>query len=152
MKDMLKNIVENYPEIRNEVNIIGYNVQGNLLTYLNMDTPAGYVSRIRHLRKLPYPTSQADYVSRMPALLRIAYNGFETMNSTLKKIQSCKSKLTPVIASDNDNFFPPPHHESKSDYIFKLSIKNPIKCINEVVCNTSLLFFKFMHQFLPPAY
>ncbi|KAI9345952.1 hypothetical protein BD770DRAFT_413887 [Pilaira anomala] len=88
MKDMLKNIVENYPEIRNEVNIIGYNVQGNLLTYLNMDTPAGYVSRIRRLRKLPYPTSQADYVSRMPALLRISYNGFETMNSTLKKIQS----------------------------------------------------------------
>ncbi|CAO3658683.1 unnamed protein product [Rhizopus stolonifer] len=107
MKDMLKNIVDKYTSLRNDVNIIGYNIQDNKFSYMSMDTPAGFITRIRRLQKLPYPTSNDDYIARMPALLTIAYNGFETMNHTLSKIQSCKSQITSIILADDDFLFPP---------------------------------------------
>ncbi|GAA5794829.1 hypothetical protein HPULCUR_000176 [Helicostylum pulchrum] len=100
MKNMLKCIIDKYASLKSDVNIIGYNIQGeyisqvifakvylptsldNKLSYMNMDASAGYIMRIRRLQKLQYPTSKDDYI----ALLTIAYNGFETMNRTLLKM------------------------------------------------------------------
>lgn len=92
MKDMLKDIVDKHASIRNDINIIGYNIQDSKLSYMNMDTPTSYIIRIRLLKKkLSYVIFNGDCIARMPALLTIAYNSFETMNRTLSKIQSCKS-------------------------------------------------------------
>ncbi|KAI9263507.1 hypothetical protein EDC94DRAFT_606962 [Helicostylum pulchrum] len=82
MKNMLKCIIDKYASLKSDVNIIGYNIQDNKLSYMNMDASAGYIMRIRRLQKLQYPTSKDDYI----ALLTIAYNGFETMNRTLLKM------------------------------------------------------------------
>lgn len=69
MKDMLKDIVDKHASIRNDINIIGYNIQGKYilkvvftkmylhtsldskLSYMNMDTPTSYITRIRLLKK-----------------------------------------------------------------------------------------------------
>lgn len=142
MKDMLKGIVDKDSSIRNGVNIIGYNIQGkdiyhtkiylhtldNKLSYMNIDTPAGYITHIRRLQKLPYPTSNDDYIARMPALLTVAYNGFKTMNHTLSKIQSCKSQIGPIILAQDDFLLPP---------TIKPSSSSPSKASNSTTASTS---------------
>ncbi|KAL7310825.1 hypothetical protein PS15m_010269 [Mucor circinelloides] len=50
----------------------------------------------------------------MPALLKIAYNGYKTMNDTLSAIQSCKAELLPVIHFGNTLSLPPTLKPSKS--------------------------------------
>ncbi|KAL4208929.1 hypothetical protein AB4K20DRAFT_1907611 [Rhizopus microsporus] len=83
MKDTLKDIVDRYTSLRNDVTIIGYNTQGecyitikiyldNKLTFIKMGTSAEYVTRIRRLQILPYPTSNDEYIARMLGLLSIA--------------------------------------------------------------------------------
>ncbi|KAI9007868.1 hypothetical protein CLU79DRAFT_777690 [Phycomyces nitens] len=114
MKDMLNDIVDKYPTIKEKVNIVGYNIQDNQLSYMNMDTPKGYITRIRRLKQLPYPTTSRDYTARMPALLTIAYNGFKTMNDTLAAIQSSKSQILSVIHSGNTFILPPTIKPSKA--------------------------------------
>ncbi|CAO3674989.1 unnamed protein product [Rhizopus stolonifer] len=123
MKDMLKIIVDKYPAIKEKVNIVGYSIQDNRISYMNMDSPKGYITRIRRLKQLPYPTSSQDYTARMPALLTVAYNGFKTMNDTLSSIQSCKSQILPVIHSD-DTFFLPPTLKSSKTTTSKVSESN----------------------------
>ncbi|PHZ14362.1 uncharacterized protein RHIMIDRAFT_278903 [Rhizopus microsporus ATCC 52813] len=48
MKYIPENIVDKYASLRNDINIIGYSIQGeyNKLTFINMDTPAGYVTHV----------------------------------------------------------------------------------------------------------
>ncbi|CEP14372.1 hypothetical protein [Parasitella parasitica] len=99
IKDMMKTLIDKHPAMKKKVNIVGYNVQGNQISYMNMDYPKGYAARIRRLQQLPYPTSAEDYASRMPALLHIAYNGFKTMSNTLNAVESDKSLSSAILPS-----------------------------------------------------
>ncbi|KAL7310821.1 hypothetical protein PS15m_010265 [Mucor circinelloides] len=39
MKDMLKFIADKHPTIKEKVNIVGYNIQDNYMSYMSMDAP-----------------------------------------------------------------------------------------------------------------
>lgn len=96
MKDKVVLIVEKYPELKRDINIIGYQIQGAKLVYMKLDYPEGYICRIRRTKDLDYPSSLNDYKSRMPAIIRSVYEGFKTMNDTLTSIQGFKTSILQI--------------------------------------------------------
>ena len=50
---------------------------------LDVDSPQGYVTRIRRVAKQLYPTISDDYVQRMIPLLQLAFHGKRIMEDTI---------------------------------------------------------------------
>ena len=73
---------------------------------LDMDSPKGYVSRIRHTKPIQYPTCSEDYVARIGPLIELALIVKKKIEATLKVYQkncscprSCQTQLFSYITS-----------------------------------------------------
>ncbi|KAL9552991.1 hypothetical protein MBANPS3_003515 [Mucor bainieri] len=123
MRDMLCHIVSKHPTLKSQVSITGYNIQGDSISYMAMDSPSGFVTRIRRLQDLPYPTSKDDYAARIPALLEVAYTGFMSMSNTLDRIHQCSSQLVPLIGRQSQ--LPPTLRPSRKAKSAKTTTSSP---------------------------
>ncbi|KAG2217377.1 hypothetical protein INT45_007387 [Circinella minor] len=83
MQDQLREIVQEAPQLKHKVDIVGYSIHGNQITMLDMDVPKGYVSRIRRIKPLTYPTCSEDFVLRLIPLIELAIIAKEKMEKTL---------------------------------------------------------------------
>ncbi|ORE05582.1 hypothetical protein BCV72DRAFT_135716 [Rhizopus microsporus var. microsporus] len=61
---------------------------------MDMDSPMGYVTRIRRLNEIPYPSSSDDYITCMIPLLQLAALGKVIMEDTLHIIHHTPRSLT----------------------------------------------------------
>ena len=60
---------------------------------LDVDSPKGYITRVRPIKDLPYPTCSDDFVSRIIPLLELAIQGKILVDKTLKKFRNTKMEL-----------------------------------------------------------
>ncbi|KAI7858168.1 hypothetical protein BDC45DRAFT_565515 [Circinella umbellata] len=105
LKDMLCAIVQDIPSIINQTHILGYNINGNSVVLLDANVPKGYVTRIRRINPIPYPTCSDDYIQRIIPLLKIAVNGKMIIDSTLNKYRSTAFDL--IDTGDETAVLPP---------------------------------------------
>ncbi|KAG2219831.1 hypothetical protein INT45_006274 [Circinella minor] len=105
LKDMLCAIVQDIPSIINQAHILGYNINGNSVVLLDANVPKGYVTRIRRINPIPYPTCSDDYIQRIIPLIKIAVNGKMIIDSTLNKYRSTSFDL--IDTGDETVVLPP---------------------------------------------
>ncbi|KAG0166403.1 hypothetical protein DFQ28_006568, partial [Apophysomyces sp. BC1034] len=102
LKDMLLRIAEQMPSIFREAHILGYNINktyyirsiGDSISLIDVDAPRGYVTRIRRVRDLPFPTDSEDYAQRMTPLLELAAHGKAIVEDTLYRYRHTRIPLT----------------------------------------------------------
>ncbi|CDH53141.1 hypothetical protein RO3G_08569 [Lichtheimia corymbifera JMRC:FSU:9682] len=94
MKDMLISILKKTAAKIDEVHIIGYNINGLDVNMMDMDAPMGYVTRIRRLKEMSYPSNSDDYITCMIPLLQLAVLGKVIMDDTLKTINHTPRSLS----------------------------------------------------------
>ena len=87
---------------------------GCAITMLDVDSTKGYITRVRPIKDLSYPTCNDDFVSRIIPLLELAIHGKILIDKTLKKFRNTKMELgertkqtlilpPPFIPLRNDN-------------------------------------------------
>ena len=79
---------------------------------LDMDSPKGYVSRIRHTKPIQYPTCSEDYVARIGPLIELAVIVKKKIEATLKVYQ--KTRIPLEVAKHNSFVLPPNPFSSAS--------------------------------------
>ncbi|CAO3593894.1 unnamed protein product [Absidia cylindrospora] len=102
MKDMLLEILNSNSVHVNDIHIIGYLISGANITLMDMDSPKGYVTRIRHLDKLTFPSTSNNYISRIVHLLQLAITGKMMMEDTVRLIDR-----SPMTMSDSNSMTAP---------------------------------------------
>ncbi|KAG2220148.1 hypothetical protein INT45_013846, partial [Circinella minor] len=93
LKDMFVTLGNQSPKIVHDIHILGYHITENMITMLDVDSPKGYITRIRRIKDLPYPTCNDDFVSRIIPLLELAIHGKLLVDKTLKKFRNTKMEL-----------------------------------------------------------
>ncbi|KAI8147850.1 hypothetical protein BJV82DRAFT_575023 [Fennellomyces sp. T-0311] len=87
LKDMLSSVINTMPSLAHRVHALGYNINGNSITMLDVDIPDGFMTRVWRIRELTLPTYNRDYVPRMVPLLELALRGKLLLEETLEEIQ-----------------------------------------------------------------
>ncbi|KAG2224554.1 hypothetical protein INT45_004399 [Circinella minor] len=111
MKDMLREIVEKAPTLVRRVHMIGYMITGEQVSMLDMDSPKGYVSRVRHTVAIDYPSCSEDYVARIGPLIELASIVKTKIETTLKIYQTTR---IPLEVAKHGSFTLPPNPFSSS--------------------------------------
>ncbi|KAI7857926.1 hypothetical protein BDC45DRAFT_554510 [Circinella umbellata] len=93
LKDMLVTLGNQSPKIVHDIHILGYHITENMISMLDVDSPKGYITRIRPIKDIPYPTCNDDFVSRIIPLLELAIHGKLLVDKTLKKFRNTKMEL-----------------------------------------------------------
>ncbi|KAG2221417.1 hypothetical protein INT45_012668 [Circinella minor] len=121
MHDMLINLATS-KELLRKVKVVGYviNGKGYKISIAVMDSPGGFVSRIRRSNGLEYPSCSEDFIRRIVPLLRMTLAGFTMMLQTRDALVSTASNIQSLKASDSwklpPTFIPysPPQKNSTS--------------------------------------
>ncbi|KAI9260676.1 hypothetical protein BDA99DRAFT_88669 [Phascolomyces articulosus] len=93
LKEMVAVISSQIPKTTHNIHILGYHINEDTTAMLDVDCPKGYVTRIRRIENLLYPTCNDDFVSRFVPLLELAIHGKLMVDKTLKKIRNTKITL-----------------------------------------------------------
>ncbi|KAI8988930.1 hypothetical protein BDB01DRAFT_833965 [Pilobolus umbonatus] len=62
MKDMLLTGIQKNPSMIYKAHVVGYNINGSTFQLMDMVCPQGYVTRIRRLNQLEFPSDKYDFV------------------------------------------------------------------------------------------
>ncbi|KAI7900362.1 uncharacterized protein BX663DRAFT_518402 [Cokeromyces recurvatus] len=87
-----------------------------------MDCPQGYVTRVRRLNQMLYPTNSINFINRLRPLMEVAYIGKLIMEQTWTTIESTR---IPLSSSFGAPIILPPNYE-------KYSVDSPRKKANIV--------------------
>ncbi|OAD77523.1 hypothetical protein PHYBLDRAFT_141406 [Phycomyces blakesleeanus NRRL 1555(-)] len=82
MKDTLVATTDQLPVITHKLRTVGFLLVGTKATMLSMDIPAGYVSRVRKMKPLYYPTNARQFTNRLIPILKLALKAKSTMIHT----------------------------------------------------------------------
>ncbi|KAG2223091.1 hypothetical protein INT45_008939 [Circinella minor] len=104
MKDMFLKIYHYAPELQHKIHIVGYNINGPSIQLLDLDSPKGYVTRIRRTLANDYPTSKKDLTVRISSLARLAALGKTIVKETETMFEEFDKGLAPALS---DTFSPP---------------------------------------------
>ncbi|KAI9494030.1 hypothetical protein BDB00DRAFT_956181 [Zychaea mexicana] len=105
LRDMLCAIVKHRSSILRKAHVLGYNVNGNGITMMDVDMPKGYVTRVRRTNELLYPTSSDDYTGRMLSLLELAAIGKAIVDDTLDLCTNARVGLS--VSGAGSTLVPP---------------------------------------------
>ncbi|KAI7851460.1 hypothetical protein BDC45DRAFT_515840 [Circinella umbellata] len=100
MHDMLINLATT-KELLRKVKVVGYVINGYKISIAVMDSPGGFVSRIRRSNALEYPSCSEDFIGRIVPLLRMALAGFIMMLQTRDALVSTASNIQSLKTSDS---------------------------------------------------
>ncbi|KAI7850399.1 hypothetical protein BDC45DRAFT_572894 [Circinella umbellata] len=105
MHDMLIQLAYTETLVR-KVHVVGFLITGSKITMLDMDSPGGFVTRIRRTEALYYPSGASDYISSIIPLFRLSLTALTIMNKTKIMIDSATKSMGSLITK-SDWMLPP---------------------------------------------
>ncbi|ORE13929.1 hypothetical protein BCV71DRAFT_229554 [Rhizopus microsporus] len=143
MKNMLMKIVKKAAVKLDDIHIVGYNINSKEISLMNMDSPMEYVTRIRHLNKMSYPSSSDDYITCMIPLLQLAELGKVIMEDTLNIIHHIPRSFTISSHPSIRPVLPPCFLPSSSASSSSKKAKNQIQLALCMQISSHLLFCQY---------
>ncbi|ORZ06431.1 hypothetical protein BCR42DRAFT_496295 [Absidia repens] len=84
LKDMLFALSRKKPEVARSLCMVGLTLMGSKLTMMMMDSPCGYVARVKRTTPLYFPNNTMEFALGISKLLTLTYTARLLMEATLK--------------------------------------------------------------------
>ncbi|KAI7860831.1 hypothetical protein BDC45DRAFT_492939 [Circinella umbellata] len=98
MHDMLTQLAET-EEVLRKAKVLGYVISGTKAAMLVMDSPAGFISRIRRSKYLGLPTCSENFTKKIVPLFKLALTGLIIMENTRSIINNSTNDLESLRVS-----------------------------------------------------
>ncbi|KAG2224773.1 hypothetical protein INT45_005297 [Circinella minor] len=87
--------------------VIGYSIIGGSASLLDVNIPAGFITRVRKTEPLKFPHTDSNLISRLLPLMTLAYNGKKILDKTADLLDNVPQRIT--MSSNGTHWCLPPN-------------------------------------------